>query len=252
MAHPSSCHRPSLSSSSFRASSASGWDGGGNVTVPLEQGKKYLQDLLQNNNNTNTKRNNNSSNNNVNIQGLIIGWPRQPDGWLGYQCGRVFYHLLDAIETTARPAVCLFDDHHGTTVLADDAWGRNPVYSRITAAAVERRPHVASREQYYTTTTTSSSSTPLRGGGAVELAEQFCRAHWPEYYQQQHEEEQDEEQEPFNNSNLDMWAATSSFHGSLLPRSAPMMNNKMQQQHSWMALSSDQAAGMHHRSLASA
>jgi hypothetical protein len=252
-----------LSSSSFRASSASGWDGGGNVTVPLEQGKKYLQDLLQNNNNTNTKRNNNGSNNNVNIQGLIIGWPRQPDGWLGYQCGRVFYHLLDAVETTARPAVCLFDDHHHhgantTTVLADDAWGRNPVYSRITAAAKERRSHVASREQYYTTTTTTdSSTTTLRGGGgAVDLAELFCREHWPEYYQQQELEEEGQE-EPFNNGNLDMWAATSSFHGSLLPRSAPTMTNKMQQQqHSWMALSSDHhhpaAASIRHRSLASA
>jgi hypothetical protein len=239
------------------------------MTIPLDQGKTYLQDLLNNNTMT-TKCHNNDDTSTVNIQGLIVGWPRQPDGWLGYQCGKVL-HLLDSIETFARPAVCLFD---GSTTGAttkeggnnvnvnhnngDDVWGRNPIYSRITPLARAKRPHIASQEQYYPTPTTTTCR-------AADLADQFCRMHWPEYYQQQEHQHNDDEgddeaaqHQTTTTTTTDLWAAprTTIFRGSLLPRSsAPMI--MMPQHSSWMSTSDHQqqlATGMHHhrRSLASA
>jgi hypothetical protein len=260
------------------------------MTMPLDQGKTYLQDLLNNNNTTTTKRCNDTTTMN-NIQGLIVGWPRQPDGgWLGYQCGKVL-HFLDSIETSARPAICLFDGNNnntntntniaaGTTTTnkeagvrnnknvntnnGDDMWGRNPIYGRITSSARSKRPHIASQEQYYPAAPTTTS-----GRAASDLADQFCRLHWPEYYekqqeqQQQHNDHDDEAAAQHHHhvataTTTDLWAAprTSTFRGSLLPRSSslPMM---MPHSNSWMSTADQHhasATGMHQnrRSLASA
>jgi hypothetical protein len=245
------------------------------MTIPLDQGKTYLQDLL--NNNTMTTKCHNDDTSTMNIQGLIVGWPRQPDGWLGYQCGKVL-HLLDSIETFARPAVCLFDGTTTTTTKegggvngvnngnhhnGDDVWGRNPIYGRITPLARAKRPHIASQEQYY-------PITPITTCRAADLADQFCRMHWPEYYQKQehqhNEQGVDDDDEAAQHQHVsaattttDLWAAprNSTFRGSLLPRSVPMMMMMPPQHSSWMSTSDHQqqhATGMHHhrRSLASA
>jgi hypothetical protein len=266
------------------------------MTMPLDQGKTYLQDLLNNNNTTTTKRCNDTTTMN-NIQGLIVGWPRQPDGgWLGYQCGKVL-HFLDSIETSARPAICLFDGNNnntntntniaaGTTTTnkeagvrnnknvntnnGDDMWGRNPIYGRITSSARAKRPHIASQEQYYPSSSSSPSSmTPTCR--AADLADQFCRLHWPEYYQPEQQEQQEHRVDDdaahhhvattttATTTTTDLWAAPrpSTFRGSLLPRSSVPM---MPQHSSWMSTADQHhhqqhasATGMHHRrSLASA
>jgi RNase H-fold protein (predicted Holliday junction resolvase) len=113
-----------------------------------------------------------------NVCGMVVSWPVQSEGWCGAQCGHVL-HTLDQLAghsllNNSRP-ICLWDEEHNLP--SEDEWGRAAIYSRTT----NKTFHQASEEQYES-----------HNQVALDVWNDFCRAHWPELWlqQQQHQKQE--------------------------------------------------------------
>ena len=108
------------------------------------------------------------------VCGMVVSWPVQKEGWVGAPCGKVLYTLdqlmaqSKTLLSKSRP-ICLWDEAHHQP--SEDEWGRASIY----AVASNKSEHRASKEQY-------SAPKTL----AVDIWNDFCRAHWPELYYQTH------------------------------------------------------------------
>jgi len=106
------------------------------------------------------------------VCGVVVNWPVQKEGWCGAPCGKVLY-TLDQLASSSQQNVlspnrpiCLWDEEHH--VPFEDEWGRSPVYSE---PCEDKTVHIASEEQYQAPSTV-----------ALDVWNDFCRAHWPELY----------------------------------------------------------------------
>ena len=111
--------------------------------------------------------------NDWNVSGLVVSWPVQEEGWVGAPAGRVLFTLDHLVNSNtgvidARRKVVLWDQTHHET--HEDEWGRDPVY----AHASEKSIHYASQEQYKAPNTI-----------AVDVWNDFCRVHWPQWCMKQ-------------------------------------------------------------------
>jgi RNase H-fold protein (predicted Holliday junction resolvase) len=108
------------------------------------------------------------------VCGMVVSWPVETEGRCGSQCGRVL-HTLDQLTaqsetlvSSSRP-ICLWDPEHNV-LYPEDEWGRAAAYSKASA----RTFHKASKEPY-------EDHTPA----ALDVWNDFCRSHWPEFYELQ-------------------------------------------------------------------
>jgi RNase H-fold protein (predicted Holliday junction resolvase) len=113
------------------------------------------------------------------VCGLVVNWPVQQEGWCGAPCGRVLYTLDQLLASSkskivnASRKICLWQQVDSMTdQIADDEWGRNPVYCETS----DKKIHYASEEQYEGPSTV-----------AADVWNDFCRVHWPELYQYKEE-----------------------------------------------------------------
>jgi hypothetical protein len=109
------------------------------------------------------------------VCGVVVSWPVQKEGWCGAPCGRVL-HILDQLSAhsvmNSRTPICLWDGQHNQPP-AEDKFGRAAIWSETS----DKTFHQASKEQYE----------DHHDAFALNVWNDFCRAHWPELYQAQQE-----------------------------------------------------------------
>lgn len=109
------------------------------------------------------------------VCGFVVNWPLQKEGRIGASCGRVL-HTLDSLCMDSKTPIlsknrkfCLWNGSH-VKLEPDDLFARCSIYSRPSTNDPDF-VHLASREQYNQNIV------------AVDIWNDFCRAHWPEMYQ---------------------------------------------------------------------